>query len=107
MPPPCALQARFQGDVSTWGHGGDNGAGSDGESSCGSLSSGLSPRASDMPTARAFDLDTGMQVTICRRLSPLCGIPSSIVHRAHMQRKDHVSLPDVPARCVAQVVATR
>lgn len=52
-------QARFQGDVSTWGN---DGGGSDGEGSAASLSSGLSPRDGDAAPARAWDLETGKQV---------------------------------------------
>lgn len=59
----CVFQAHFQGDVSTWGHGGAGSSSSDGEGSGGSLSSGLSPRDGGSTGAScAFDQQTGMQV---------------------------------------------
>jgi hypothetical protein len=55
------LQARFQGDVSTWGRG-DGGGGSEDGGSGGSLSSGLSPREGTARLGVPWDLETGKQV---------------------------------------------
>lgn len=60
--PLLRVQARFQGDVSTWGNDG-GGSDGEGEGSNASLSSGLSPRDGDAAPARAWDLETGKQVS--------------------------------------------
>jgi hypothetical protein len=57
------LQARFQGDVSTWGRGDGGGPPSSGDGgSGGSLSSGLSPREGAARSQVPWDLETGKQV---------------------------------------------
>lgn len=55
------VQARFEGDISTWGHGrnSDDSSGEDG-----SLSSGLSPREAAIVRGKQWDQDAGLAVSI-------------------------------------------